>query len=252
MPFTLPTDEEKHGFVHAQFERIARRYDLTNDAISICMHRAWKRRAVDLLLHKTAQARKGRSGRFLDVCCGTGDLALRIASRLGPEDEVVGLDFSGNMLDVARAREASARKDNEIAARLEFVEGDAQNLPFATDEFDGAIISFGLRNLSDLDRGLAEMARVVRPGGAVINLDLGKPRGFLFAPTFRFYFGKIVPIIGQILQNDRSAYTYLPESKSTYPDPDEISKRFAGAGMADVRHIALAGGSVALHYGKSQ
>ncbi|MBZ0188818.1 MAG: bifunctional demethylmenaquinone methyltransferase/2-methoxy-6-polyprenyl-1,4-benzoquinol methylase UbiE [Candidatus Obscuribacterales bacterium] len=250
MPFALPTNEEKHGFVHAQFERIARRYDLTNDAISFFMHRFWKKQAVDLLLTKTALLRKDRAGSFLDVCCGTGDLALAIARRLERDDSVTGLDFSANMLACAQARQTRTSREKQLKASLDWVEGDAQNLPFNDNQFDGAIVSFGLRNLSDIDQGLAQMARVVRPGGIVINLDLGKPQGLLFAPAFRLYFSHVVPVIGALLQKDRAAYTYLPQSKSTYPDPDEISNRLERAGLTNVCHLALTGGSVALHYGQ--
>lgn len=241
----LPAQEEKHAYVHAQFERIAAKYDLTNDVISFGMHRLWKETAVQILL-KNAIEQGITNKSFLDVCCGTGDLSLRLAGKLQSSDSVTGLDFSANMLDCARQRESKA----SLVCKLNWVEGDAQNLPFADDKFDGAIISFGLRNLTDLPRGIAEMSRVVKPGGLVLNLDLGQAKGPIFSPLFSLFFDKIVPIIGSVLQNDKKAYTYLPESRTTYPKPDGISKIFVDAGLVDVKHVSLAGGSVALHQGR--
>lgn len=244
MPFRLPATEEKAQYVLSQFDRIAQGYDLANDCISMGMHRLWKDKAVKTLL-------AGESGSYLDVCCGTGDLALLIASRL-KAGKVTGLDFSGNMLDVARSREARHRSNKKSAVQLDWIKGDALDLPFEKGLFDGAIVSFGLRNVADYQKAIDEMARVVRPGGKVLNLDLGKPEGLLFAPLFGFYFSQIVPLIGQVLQNDRKAYTYLPESKRNYPDPEGISELFRKAGLADVRHIKLASGSVALTCGTVQ
>ncbi len=250
--FQLPTQEEKHAYVHEQFERIAARYDLANDVISMGMHRFWKKLAVDVLIDGPTRGHESNrqqrlSGKYLDVCCGTGDLAIKIAERLNREGEVVGLDFSGNMLDVARQRAEKAAPFFQASMRFE--QGDALNLPFADDSFDGAIVSFGLRNLTKFDRGINELARVVKPGGVVVNLDLGRAEGLLFAPTFKLYFRHVVPIIGGILQNDRKAYTYLPESKSTYPDPEGITSLFKAAGLEKVQHIKLSSGSVALHVG---
>lgn len=243
MTFTLPTNEEKASYVHSQFERIAKRYDLTNDVISFGMHRLWKARAVDILLNNSGDENEKI---FLDLCCGTGDLALRIAKKINHTDQVCGVDFSSNMLEIAKSR---TPKENSESQKMRWIQGDAQNLPFNDDMFNGAIISFGLRNLTDLDKGLEEMHRVVKPGRPVINLDLGRPEGVVFAPLFKSFFRYIVPHIGALVQGDRSAYTYLPESMSTYPDPEDISNRFEKAGLTGVKHLALAGGSVALHYG---
>ncbi|HEY9776102.1 MAG TPA: bifunctional demethylmenaquinone methyltransferase/2-methoxy-6-polyprenyl-1,4-benzoquinol methylase UbiE [Planktothrix sp.] len=238
MPFRLPTKEEKADYVLKQFDRIARGYDLTNDAISMGMHRFWKNTAVDKLSVRP-------DGQYLDVCCGTGDLSLIIANRLAEEGKVVGLDFSSNMLDVARRRASKAT----VVPQLEWVQADAQQIPSEDSTFDGAIVSFGLRNLTDYQRGINEMARVVKPGGHVINIDLGDSRTPLFAQLFAFYFRHVVPIIGMVLQNDRQAYTYLPESKNQYQKPEGITQLFTNAGLVDVRHIPLALGSVALHVG---
>jgi demethylmenaquinone methyltransferase/2-methoxy-6-polyprenyl-1,4-benzoquinol methylase len=132
---------------------------------------------------------------------------------------------------------------------IDWIQGDAQNLPFPDNTFDGAIISFGLRNLTDLQRGLDEMSRVVKPGGRVVNLDVGHPTLPLFTQAFNAWFSIVVPVIGLVLQNDRKAYTYLPESAKAYPKPNEISRMFETAGMTNVQHIPLSFGSVALHVG---
>jgi demethylmenaquinone methyltransferase / 2-methoxy-6-polyprenyl-1,4-benzoquinol methylase len=251
MSFQLPTTEEKHDYCLEQFERIAKGYDLSNDVISLGMHRAWKLRAVNELLGTRG------SGKFLDVCCGTGDLALTIAKQLKPGSSVTGFDFAQNMLDLAKVREQKLTKRFERASspaplqnvQLDWVRGDAQNLPFAANTFDGAIISFGLRNLTDLQKGIDEMTRVVKPGGYVINLDLGHCEMPLFAPVFDFYFSKVVPVLGGILQKDKTAYTYLPQSLTTYPRPDGIAAIFQKAGLKDVVHTPLAFGTVAMHRG---
>lgn len=240
--FRLPASQEKAEYVQRQFDRIAGGYDLTNDAISLGMHRWWKERAVRELLVKS-------DGCYLDVCCGTGDLVIAIARRLRAGGVVTGVDFSRNMLEIAWRRALRAKKHDRLPASIELVEGDAQQLPFPDNAFDGAVISFGLRNLTDLLKGLKEMARVVRPGGRVVNLDLGHPTAPVFTPFFSFYFRRIVPIIGELLQRDRQAYTYLPESARAYPRPAELSELFRQAGLVDVRHVELAVGSVALHAG---
>jgi demethylmenaquinone methyltransferase/2-methoxy-6-polyprenyl-1,4-benzoquinol methylase len=247
MPFQLPTQEQKAEYVREQFNRIAARYDLANDAISFGMHRLWKARAVHELCQPGGDS-------FLDVCCGTGDLALTISRYLRRSGQVTGIDFSQNMLDVADQR--SKKEEENTGARaslrklnIQWLRGDAQNLPCQDNTFDGAIISFGLRNLTDLPRGISEMCRVVKGGGRVVNLDLGHSTVPLFAPLFRFYFSCIVPIIGELLQGDRQAYTYLPQSLTTYPKPEKITQIFVEAGLQDVRHIPLAMGSVALHVG---
>ncbi len=241
MPFQLPTREEKAEYVLKQFDRIAAGYDLTNDAISLGMHRSWKARAVSILC-------AGGGNNYLDVCCGTGDLALRIIEHMGtrPGAQVTGLDFSPNMLEVAARRLAQSKQQD---GELNWIRGDAQQLPFSDDTFDGVINSFGLRNLTDLQKGINEMARVVKPGGKVLNLDLGHSEIPLFSTVFRAFFRHVVPIIGSLLQQDRKAYTYLPESLTTYPKPAEISKMFEKAGLTDVKHVPLAMGSVALHIG---
>ncbi|MBX9771534.1 MAG: bifunctional demethylmenaquinone methyltransferase/2-methoxy-6-polyprenyl-1,4-benzoquinol methylase UbiE [Candidatus Obscuribacterales bacterium] len=248
MSFQLPTTEEKSDYVLKQFDRIAKRYDLTNDVISLGMHRFWKDVAVNELVKPTQKKDSQRS--FLDVCTGTGDLALLIAQKLRNGDKVIGADFSPEMLKVANQRANSAQHKGKSPAMIGFKQADAQQLPFDDNSFDGVIVSFGLRNLTDLQQGINEMTRVTKPGGRVINLDLGHSDTPLFAQLFSFYFGSIVPIIGDLLQSDRKAYTYLPESLKTYPTPDKIGAMFATAGLTNIKWRKLAMGSVALHVGE--
>jgi demethylmenaquinone methyltransferase/2-methoxy-6-polyprenyl-1,4-benzoquinol methylase len=251
MSFKLPTKEDKHDYVHDQFERIAKGYDLSNDVISVGMHRAWKIRAINELLGLAGHKASEHGEKYLDICCGTGDLALTLAKRAAAGTQITGLDFSQNMLDLAaeRQKRLARRKDKVKTVQMEWICGDAQNLPFEDNTFNGAIISFGLRNLTDLQKGLDEMARVVKPGGRVVNLDLGHSTVPLFAPIFDAYFSNVVPVIGGILQNDLKAYKYLPESGRTYPRPEAISEMFRKAGLINIRHIPQALGTVALHVG---
>jgi len=241
MSFRLPQIEEKSQYVLEQFERIASGYDSTNDVISFGMHRLWKKEAVDALNVKAG-------GKYLDVCCGTGDLALKIAKQAGQEGEVVGLDFSASMLTIAQQRSLNLSRTD--CAKVNWIKGDAQNMPFTDDTFDGAIVAFGLRNLSNLQTGVNEMSRVVKPGGKIINLDLGHPTAPIFTPLYFFFFQQIVPLLGKILQNDAKAYTYLPVSLSTYPKPEGISVIFEKAGLKNIKYKSLAMGSIVLHEGR--
>lgn len=242
MTFQLPSANDKAEYVLKQFDRIAASYDLTNDVISLGMHRLWKRAAMEALSLKPG-------GTYLDVCCGTGDLALSIALQLKSGGRVVGIDFSQNMLDLAKRRGEAIAASQANLAQIEWLKGDAEQLPFADRSFDGAIISFGLRNLTSLKQGLGEMARVVKSDGRVVNLDLGHPQAPLFTPLYHLYFEKFVPLLGDLIAGDRTAYTYLPSSLRAYPKPEGISQLFADAGLIDITHQALALGSVALHKG---
>jgi demethylmenaquinone methyltransferase/2-methoxy-6-polyprenyl-1,4-benzoquinol methylase len=243
--FQLPSTDEKADYVQKQFDRIAKKYDLANNLISLGMHRLWKQRAIKELTESLSS--RDRNPYLLDVCTGTGDLALSLAEKFPGGCQITGLDFSGEMLAVAEQR--SAHAPSAVRSCLNWKQGDAQSLPFADNSFDGAIISFGLRNLTDLQKGLNEMSRVVKPGGRVVNLDLGQPTMPVFTPFFLFFFDNIVPLIGELIQQDRQAYTYLPESRKAYPNPQKLSSMFQNAGLSDVRWISLACGSVALHVG---
>ena len=220
---TLP-----EGQVEAMFDRIARVYDRMNSVMTAGMHHRWRERAADL-------ARVGPGTRALDVATGTGDLAIELASRGA---EVVGVDFSEGMLDLARAK----------APGLRFEQGNALDLAYADGEFDAVTVGFGARNFADLDRGLAEMARITRPGGRVVVLEITSPRKPPLSWFFGLWFDRIVPTLGRVA-GDSDAYTYLPTSVRRFPEPEELAGRMAAVGLVDVRWVLTAGGIIALHAG---
>jgi demethylmenaquinone methyltransferase/2-methoxy-6-polyprenyl-1,4-benzoquinol methylase len=215
--------------VRGMFDRIAPVYDAMNRVMTAGLDGRWRR--------ETAAAVVSQGDRVLDACCGTGDLALACLRAGG---RVTGLDFSERMLERAR------RKSDEI----EWVRGDALALPFEDDSFDAATVGFGVRNLADLERGLAELRRVLRPGGRVGILEITRPRGLL-APFYRIWFDGIVPLLGKVLPGG-SAYTYLPASVRRFPGTEDLAALLRAAGFEDVRFRLFAGGIVALHTGVAE
>jgi demethylmenaquinone methyltransferase/2-methoxy-6-polyprenyl-1,4-benzoquinol methylase len=217
------------------FDRIAPRYDLMNRLMAVGLDGRWRRAAA-------ATADVSLGGRALDVCTGTGDLAFELAGRVGPSGAVVGVDFAEQMLDRARAK-AGAR-----GVPAEFRQADALDLPFSDDAFDAATVAFGARNLADLDRGLAEMARVVRPGGRVVILDITSPRRL--RALHALWFDRVVPKLGGLIGGDRAAYGYLPASAKRFPAPQELARRMSAVGLTQVGWRTFMGGIVALHHGR--
>jgi demethylmenaquinone methyltransferase / 2-methoxy-6-polyprenyl-1,4-benzoquinol methylase len=214
--------------VRAMFDRVARVYDVLNSVMTAGMHHDWRRRAADL-------ARVGAGSRALDVATGTGDLAVELERRGA---SVTGMDFSPAMLELAR----------EKAPGVEFEEGDALSLRYGDGEFDAVTVGFGARNFSDLDVGLREMARVTKPGGRVVVLEITTPQRPPLSWFFRVWFDRAVPMLGR-LAGDRDAYTYLPSSVRRFPDPERLAARITAAGVSDVRWILTAGGIIAIHSG---
>jgi demethylmenaquinone methyltransferase/2-methoxy-6-polyprenyl-1,4-benzoquinol methylase len=213
------------------FDRIAGFYDVMNSVMTAGLHHRWRSRAADL-----AALQPG--GRALDVACGTGDLAIELARRVGPAGEVIGSDFSEEMLARARAK----------APELRWEWGNALELPCDDDAFDACTVGFGARNFSDLERGLTEMARVVRPGGRVVILEITTPRRPPLSTFYSVWFDRIVPLIGRLTGEDE-AYTYLPSSVKRFPGPEGLAAIMAGAGLREIRWILTAGGIIALHVG---
>ena len=212
--------------VRAMFDRIAPVYDAMNRVMTMGLDRRWRRLAAEVV----------RPGdRVLDAACGTGDLALE-AERHG--GKVTGLDFSERMLERARAKSGS----------VEWVKGDVMALPYDEATFDAATVGFGIRNVSDLEGGLRELARVLRPGGRLAVLEITRPRGLL-RPFFRLWFDVLVPLAGKVLPGG-SAYTYLPASVRRFPGPDDLAGAMRRSGFENVRYRLLAGGIVALHVGE--
>jgi demethylmenaquinone methyltransferase/2-methoxy-6-polyprenyl-1,4-benzoquinol methylase len=224
------------GQVRGMFDRISRVYDLMNTAMTVGLHHRWRERTVD-------RAQVGPGDAALDVCCGTGDLALALARRVGSDGRVVGCDFSEPMLELARRKAA-----REGAVGVEFEWADALQLPYEDGSFDAVTVGFGVRNLADVDRGLAEMARVLRPGGRVAILEITQPRRPPLSGFFSLWFDRVVPRLGA-LAGDRDAYTYLPESVKRFPVPEGLAERMAAAGFERIRYTILAGGIIAIHSG---
>ncbi|MFN8160416.1 MAG: bifunctional demethylmenaquinone methyltransferase/2-methoxy-6-polyprenyl-1,4-benzoquinol methylase UbiE [Solirubrobacterales bacterium] len=224
------------GQVNRMFDRIAGRYDAMNSVMTAGMHHRWRQRAAD-------RAALGPGDSALDVCCGTGDLAIELARRVSPGGRVIGCDFSEPMLD--RAREKGAERGD---AGLRFEWADALELPYDTGRFDAVTVGFGVRNLADLDRGLREMARVLRPGGRLVILEITNPARPPLSTFYSLWFDRIVPLLGT-LAGDRDAYSYLPESVRSFPAPRELAARMDRAGVTDIRCTVLAGGIIAIHSG---
>jgi demethylmenaquinone methyltransferase/2-methoxy-6-polyprenyl-1,4-benzoquinol methylase len=215
--------------VRSMFDRISPVYDAMNRTMTVGLDQRWRRAAVAAVVQP--------GDRVLDACCGTGDLAVA-AQEVG--GTVTGLDFSERMLERAR------RKSGQV----EWVQGDALALPFSDGSFDAATVGFGVRNLDELEGGLVELRRVLRPGGRLAILEITKPSGLL-APFYRLWFDGFVPLLGKLLPGG-SAYTYLPASVRRFPGPDELAALLRGAGFEDVRWRTFAGGIVALHIGRAQ
>jgi demethylmenaquinone methyltransferase/2-methoxy-6-polyprenyl-1,4-benzoquinol methylase len=206
------------------FDRIAPVYDAMNRVMTAGLDRRWRRITVEQVVRK--------GDRVLDACCGTGDIAVAARSRGA---DVVGLDFSEAMLERARAK----------SSEIEWIRGDVLALPFEDASFDAVTVGFGVRNVDDLEAGLRELRRVLRPGGRVGILEITRPRGAL-APFYRLWFDRVVPALGRVLPGG-AAYTYLPASVRRFPGPKELTSLLEAAGFAAVRFRLFAGGIVALH-----
>lgn len=218
------------------FDRVARRYDLLNSVMTAGLHHSWRQRAAD-----RAEVSAGDS--VLDVCCGTGDLSFELAKRVSPDGHVIGCDFSEPMLDLAREKAAGRE-----AASVRFEWADALNLPYDAGRFDAATVGFGVRNFADHDKGLRELARVLRPGGRLVILEFTTPRRPPFSTFYSLWFDRIVPILGRLTSNPE-AYSYLAESVRSFPDPPGLAAKMDDAGFEDIRWLLTAGGILAIHSG---
>ncbi len=230
--------DEKRRYVAEMFARISPRYDLMNSLMTGGLHRRWKRTTARMTAGSAA-------GPALDVATGTGDLAFALADCRNTT-EVVGLDLLPEMLTIANRRRVAGSGPEK---RVHFVQGDALRLPFPDASFIGATAGFSLRNMPDVPSAIREMARVVAPGGRVTTLELTPMSPGIASTMGRFYFHRLVPLMGQIVAGDRTAYTYLPDSVDYFLTADGLADVFRGAGLVDVGYRRLGFGGVALHFG---
>lgn len=226
----------KHQAVQAMFAEIAPTYDRLNHLLSVNIDKRWRRlvgrQLADVLARPEALA--------LDLCCGTADLTVALTEQ-SPQARVIGCDFCHPML---------VRGLEKIPARAALVEGDALRLPFADNRFDAVTNAFGLRNLENVEAGLREIYRVLKPQGRMAILEFSRPVVPLLRPAFHFYFTKILPLIGALISGSRQAYTYLPKSVSHFPPQKELAAMMEAAGFRQVRYINLSAGIAALHLGE--
>ncbi|MGI8427834.1 MAG: ubiquinone/menaquinone biosynthesis methyltransferase [Solirubrobacteraceae bacterium] len=226
--------------VQAMFDRIAGPYDRMNTVMTAGLHHQWRRRAAGL-------AALSPGCRALDVATGTGDLAIELAGRVAPGGEVVGTDFSERMLELARIKAGGTACRGRAPIRFEAA--NALSLPYRDDEFDAAAVGFGARNFSDLRQGLAEMARVVRPGGRVVVLEITTPHRRPLSTFFDLWFDRAVPALGRLTGNGE-AYSYLPSSVRRFPGPQALAAVMWAVGLREIRYVLTAGGIIAMHVGE--
>jgi demethylmenaquinone methyltransferase/2-methoxy-6-polyprenyl-1,4-benzoquinol methylase len=229
---------EKARRVRAMFDQIAPRYDLLNHVLSLNIDKRWRARVVAEL----AGVLDRPGARVLDLCCGTGDLSIALRAR-ATGAAVTGLDFSGQML-------SRAHEKTEGDASVGLVQGDATVVPFADATFDGVTIAFGLRNLTSVETGLAEIYRLLRPGGRAVILEFSRPVVPLMREAFQFYFAHVLPRIGGLVSGSSGAYAYLPASVKAFPDQKRLAALMETAGFRDVRYRNLSGGIAAMHVGE--
>jgi demethylmenaquinone methyltransferase/2-methoxy-6-polyprenyl-1,4-benzoquinol methylase len=224
------------GQVNRMFDRVAGNYDALNSVMTAGLHHRWRERAAD-------RTGLGPGDSALDVCCGTGDLALELSARVAPDGNVIGCDFSEPMLDLAREKAAERG-----ASGIRFERADALALPYDGERFDALTVGFGVRNLADLDRGLREMARVLKPGGRLVILEITQPTRPPLSIFYSLWFDRIVPLLGTF-SSDPEAYSYLPESVRSFPSPLGLAEKMDRAGFERIRYTVLAGGIIAIHGG---
>jgi demethylmenaquinone methyltransferase / 2-methoxy-6-polyprenyl-1,4-benzoquinol methylase len=236
--FQTVDENAKAGMVHGVFSRVAARYDLMNDLMSGGLHRIWKDAMMDWLAPRPDQ-------KLLDVAGGTGDISFRFLRRAGPTATATVLDLTEPMLDEGRRRADAT----DLAAQLDWTVGDAMALPFGDATFDVYTISFGIRNVTRIEDALAEAFRVLRPGGRLMVLEFSQIPNDLLQRVYDLYSFNVIPVMGQIVANDRDSYQYLVESIRNFPDQERFAAMIRAAGFGQVRYRNLSMGIAALHSG---
>ncbi|WP_291291817.1 demethylmenaquinone methyltransferase [Enterococcus sp.] len=229
-------DKGKEARVHHVFESVAENYDQMNTVISFQQHKHWRKDTM-----KRMQVQAGSD--ILDVCCGTGDWALALAAATGPTGKVIGIDFSENMLAVAKKKAA------EQKTKVEWMQGNAMALPFADNSFDVVTIGFGLRNVPDLLTVLKEMQRVVKPEGKVVCLETSQPTLIGWRQLYYGYFRYIMPLLGKLFVKRYQEYSWLQESARDFPGKEALTRYFQSAGLTKITVKSYSGGTVAMHLG---
>lgn len=229
---------QKAGQVADVFHSVAGKYDLMNDLMSMGIHRLWKRFTIEL-----SGVRPGQ--RVLDIAGGTGDLTMKFSDLVGPDGQVVLADINASMLQVGRSR----LTDRGYAGNIEYVQADAEHLPFPDNSFNAVSIAFGLRNVTDKDQALRDMTRVLKPGGKLMVLEFSKPTNPLLSKAYDLYSFNALPLMGQLIAGDSASYQYLAESIRMHPDQDTLKAMMDTAGLVNCKYFNMTGGVVALHVG---
>lgn len=227
------TGQEKSEMVHNVFQNVSTKYDKLNDIISFRQHKSWRKYTM-----KQMKVKKGSVA--LDVCCGTGDWTIQMAQAVGSKGHVTGLDFSENMLNVAQAKVKSFNN-------IELIHGNAMDMPFDDNTFDYVTIGFGLRNLPDFEQGLAEIYRVLKPGGMIVILETSHPTMPVFKQGYTVYFKYIMPLFGKVFAKSMQEYNWLQQSAFDFPDKYKLAKLMANVGFKQIKFKGFTGGVSAMH-----
>lgn len=231
----MADNKAKKEQVHNVFQNISGKYDRLNNIISFEQHKTWRKRVM-----KEMNVKAG--SKALDVCCGTADWTISLSKAVGPTGEVIGVDFSENMLEVGKNKTSDMHN-------LKLVHGDAMNLPFEDNEFDYVTIGFGLRNVPDYLATLKELNRVLKPGGMVVCLETSQPTTPVFKQCYKFYFKFVMPIFGKIFAKSKDEYEWLQQSTFDFPDKEKLKRLFTQAGFSNIKVRSFTGGVAAMHLG---